>query len=111
MFLTLAAFGLGLAATATAQGKIGPIQPPKGQLIKDIPMLGMGSWALFNRTQAIDAITSGIEKGFRHFDTAAIYRNEDHVGAGIAEGLKRSGLQREDVWVTTKLWNNRWVSK
>jgi alcohol dehydrogenase (NADP+) len=97
----------GFMAFSAAQTGLGPIQPPKGQPINEIPMVGMGSWALFNRNTGIEAMVRAIEKGFRHFDTAAIYRNEDRVGAGLAEGLKRTGLKREDIWVTTKIWNNR----
>lgn len=41
--------------------------------------------------------------GYRHIDTAAIYGNEEGVGQAIAE----SGIPREDLWITTKLWNNR----
>jgi alcohol dehydrogenase (NADP+) len=107
MFFELLGVIACLSSLSRAQERLGPIQPPKGQPINDIPILGIGSWGMFNRTPAIEAFATSLQKGFRHFDTAAVYGNEDIVGLGIAEGLKRTGLRREDVWVTTKLWNNR----
>ncbi|MCL1594874.1 MAG: aldo/keto reductase, partial [Actinomycetia bacterium] len=49
-----------------------------------------------------DAVVSALDAGYRHIDTAAIYRNEESVGAGVA----RSPIDRSDVFVTTKLWNS-----
>jgi 2,5-diketo-D-gluconate reductase A len=49
----------------------------------------------------VDIVTAGLAAGYRHIDTAKVYRNEDAVG----EGVRRSGLAREDVFITTKVWN------
>jgi alcohol dehydrogenase (NADP+) len=84
------------------------ITPPRGKSIDSIPILGLGTFGLqANQQNTTDAIAGAIQMGYRHFDAAAIYQNERLVGLGIAEGLKRTGLKREDIWVTTKLWNNR----
>jgi 2,5-diketo-D-gluconate reductase A len=68
----------------------------------DIPQLGFGVFQIPPaETQA--AVELALEAGYRHFDTAAAYRNEKGVGAALAA----SGLPREDYFVTTKLWNSQ----
>ena len=67
-----------------------------------IPQLGLGVWQVSDE-QAADAVSTAIDCGYRSIDTAAIYRNE----RGTGEGLKRAGLARDEVFVTTKLWNDR----
>lgn len=65
-----------------------------------IPQLGFGTWQIPEEdTQAI--VEHALAAGYRHVDTAAAYRNEAQVGAA----LKASGLGRDEVFVTTKLWN------
>ncbi|GAA2064487.1 MULTISPECIES: aldo/keto reductase [Streptomyces] len=68
---------------------------------EEIPQLGFGVWQVPD-DQATDAVNHALEAGYRHIDTAAIYRNE--VGTGKA--LAASGLPREELFVTTKLWNS-----
>ncbi|HWK80590.1 MAG TPA: aldo/keto reductase [Thermomicrobiales bacterium] len=67
-----------------------------------IPQLGFGVYQIPNDTVA-GALQDAFAAGYRHVDTAAIYGNETGVGAGIA----RSGLPREELFVTTKLWNDK----
>jgi 2,5-diketo-D-gluconate reductase A len=68
----------------------------------EIPQLGFGVFQIPPvQTQA--AVELALEAGYRHFDTAAAYRNEEGVGAALAA----SGLPREDYFVTTKLWNSQ----
>jgi hypothetical protein len=92
---------------AAAQALLGPVTPAKGAKLDKIPMVGLGTFGFFTKKAATDAIVSAFQKGLRHIDAAMIYQNEPQVGAGIAEGLRRTGLKREEIWVTTKLWNNR----
>lgn len=66
------------------------------------PQLGMGTWRLTGDA-VVPAIHAAVEAGYRSIDTAAIYGNEREVGAAIAE----SGVPRDEIFVTTKLWNNR----
>jgi 2,5-diketo-D-gluconate reductase A len=62
------------------------------------PMLGLGTWPLLGE-EAADAVARGIANGYRHIDTAEKYGNEEAVG----EGIRRSGIAREQLWVTSKL--------
>lgn len=64
----------------------------------EIPVLGLGTW-LLDDEQAADAVVAALAAGYRHIDTAQAYGNE----AGVGEGLRRSGIAREDVFVTTKV--------
>jgi len=66
-----------------------------------MPRLGLGVWQTPPEATA-DAVATALAAGYRHIDTAAAYRNE----AGVGEGVKRSGLTRGEVFVTTKLWND-----
>jgi diketogulonate reductase-like aldo/keto reductase len=66
----------------------------------EMPLLGLGMWQIPNGKPAADAVTWALEAGYRHFDTAKIYGNEEGVGEGIRNGT----IPREEIWVTTKLW-------
>ena len=63
-----------------------------------MPVLGLGVWQLADGREAEQAVEWALEAGYRHVDTATMYRNERSVGAAIA----RSGLPREELFVTTK---------
>ena len=65
-----------------------------------IPQVGLGVWQ--TPPEATErAVATALEAGYRHIDTAAAYQNEREVGQALA----KSGLRREDVYITTKLWN------
>lgn len=64
-----------------------------------MPALGFGTWQL-EGSDCVDAVADALELGYRHIDTAQAYGNEEQVG----EGLRRSGVDRDDVWITTKVW-------
>jgi diketogulonate reductase-like aldo/keto reductase len=65
----------------------------------EMPVLGLGVWQMAEGTEAEKAVEWALEVGYRLIDTASMYRNERSVGAA----LRRSGLPREEVFVTTKL--------
>lgn len=67
-----------------------------------IPRLGLGVYLTPADQGGIDAIAGALNSGYRHFDTAAFYENEAQVGAAVRE----SDVPREEVFVTTKLWNS-----
>ncbi|MFC6465122.1 aldo/keto reductase [Marinilactibacillus sp. GCM10026970] len=67
----------------------------------EIPVVGFGTWQS-SEEDAEQSVIWALEAGYRHIDTASAYKNE----AGVGRGLKKSGLKREDVFVTTKLGNN-----
>lgn len=64
-----------------------------------IPALGFGTWDL-RETSAVNMVRGAIEIGYRHIDTAVMYDNEAEVG----EGIRQSGIDRDDLFLTTKIW-------
>lgn len=67
----------------------------------EIPVMGLGVYKNVDETELETAVTSALEYGYRHIDTAKVYRNEKGVGRAI----KDSGVPREEIFVTTKVWN------
>lgn len=67
---------------------------------RTIPLIGFGLWQVPNDI-AVESTMVAIEAGYRHLDTAAVYENESGVGKAIV----RSGISREELFVTTKVWN------
>ena len=67
--------------------------------------LGMGTWRLPPESTAA-TLRTALELGYRHIDCAAIYGNEAQVGAALGEALRGGWLQREELWITGKLWND-----
>jgi diketogulonate reductase-like aldo/keto reductase len=66
----------------------------------EIPLVGLGVWQVPNRRECVDAVRWALELGYRHIDTAQAYGNEESVG----QGLRESGVPREDVFITTKFF-------
>jgi diketogulonate reductase-like aldo/keto reductase len=66
-----------------------------------IPLIGLGTWDLRGKSCA-RIVEEALRLGYRHIDTAAMYRNEDEVG----EGLRASGVPRHEVFITTKVWSS-----
>jgi diketogulonate reductase-like aldo/keto reductase len=73
--------------------------------VSEIPALGFGT-SLSDRTKTRSAVTTAVEVGFRHLDAAERYRNEAEVGAALKDLFAAGTVRREDLFVTTKLWNN-----
>ena len=71
----------------------------------EIPALGFGT-SLSDRTQTRNAVKAAVKVGFRHLDAAERYRNEAEVGAALKELFADGTVRREELFVTTKLWNN-----
>jgi len=69
-----------------------------------IPAIGLGTWELRDRTCA-RIVEQALRLGYRHIDTAQVYENEREVG----EGLRASGVRRDDVFVTTKVWTTHFA--
>lgn len=70
-----------------------------------IPCVGFGTWQSADGSEAYNAVLSALRSGYRHIDTAAAYGNEKSVGKAILDFIKESGTKREEIFVTTKLWN------
>jgi diketogulonate reductase-like aldo/keto reductase len=69
-----------------------------------IPAIGLGTWELRGRTCA-RIVEQALKLGYRHIDTAQIYENEREVG----EGLRASGVRRDELFVTTKIWTTHFA--
>jgi alcohol dehydrogenase (NADP+) len=70
-----------------------------------MPALGFGT-LIPDATETRNATRTALEVGFRHFDCAERYRNEEHVGLAFRDAIQAGSVTREDLFVTTKLWNN-----
>ena len=67
-----------------------------------MPYIGLGVFRMEDNSETQQAIETALEVGYRHIDTAAIYQNEDSVG----QAIKNSGIPRQEIFLTTKLWND-----
>ncbi|MDX1806803.1 MAG: aldo/keto reductase [Paenisporosarcina sp.] len=67
----------------------------------EMPRLGLGVYKMTNPEESVRAMTTALQGGYRAIDTASLYGNEKEVG----ESVRASGVKREDVFVTTKVWN------
>ncbi len=66
-----------------------------------IPQLGLGSYQINEGQEVVDAVRESLLLGYRHIDTASIYQNEH----GVGQGFRESGLPRDEVFITSKVWN------
>ncbi|MBU7319315.1 aldo/keto reductase [Paenibacillus oleatilyticus] len=72
---------------------------------KAMPWFGIGVFKVEDGPELVDAVKAAVAHGYRSIDTAAIYDNERSVGQAIHEALQETGLSREDLFVTSKVWN------
>jgi methylglyoxal/glyoxal reductase len=70
-----------------------------------MPWFGIGVFKVEEGPELVNAVKTAIKHGYRSVDTAAIYENEEGVGKGIQEGLDEAGISREELFVTSKVWN------
>lgn len=93
-------FGLALYVFLPTAGPASEVVEQYSTSVKDIPQFGLGTW-LSDRGKVAHAVEFALDSGYTHIDAALIYKNEDETGKGIAA----ANLPREDIWVTSKLWN------
>lgn len=67
----------------------------------EIPVVGFGTWQTPDGDVAEESVEAALAAGYRHIDTASAYENEE----GVGNGIKKSGIPRADIFLTTKLWN------
>jgi alcohol dehydrogenase (NADP+) len=72
---------------------------------QEMPALGLGTWKSDPGVVGA-AISAALETGYRHVDCAPIYGNEAEIGAVLGAALDAGTVRREDLWITSKLWNN-----
>lgn len=70
-----------------------------------MPWFGIGVFKVEEGPELVNAVKTAITHGYRSIDTAAIYGNEEGVGQGIREGIQQADISREDIFVTSKVWN------
>ncbi|MFJ8259075.1 aldo/keto reductase [Peribacillus asahii] len=71
-----------------------------------MPWLGIGVFKVEEGPELVNAVKFAVKHGYRSIDTAAIYENEEGVGQAIREGLDEAGISREELFVTSKVWNS-----
>ncbi|MBE1446743.1 aldo/keto reductase [Paenibacillus sp. OAS669] len=71
----------------------------------NMPWLGLGVFKVAEGSELVQAVASAFKHGYRSIDTAAIYENEKSVGEGIHESIREHSIRREDLFVTSKVWN------
>lgn len=94
----------------TVLEKIDPGLVPHKELYTGakIPAIGLGTFGSdrFTATQIAEAVLGAAAVGYRHFDCAAVYGNEKEIGISLQK-IMSSGIKREELWVTSKLWNDK----
>jgi alcohol dehydrogenase (NADP+) len=97
------------SSSSTAQG-VDPRRVPCKTLSTGakIPVIGLGTFGSDAVTgqQIADAVLDAAKLGYRHFDCASVYGNEELIGHSFQKMLK-SGIKREELWITSKLWNDK----
>ena len=94
---------------------IDPEKVPKKVLYnaQEIPAIGLGTFASENYTaeEVAEAVREAIKMGYRHIDCAAVYGNEKEIGKVLKDLFRQNVVQREELWITSKLWNNKHAEK
>jgi len=75
-----------------------------------MPILGLGTWKS-RPDEVYNAIREAIHTGYRHFDCARIYNNEVEIGTALNDAIKEGDVNRQELWITSKLWNDRHARK
>ena len=95
---------------AIAPDGVDPNKVPKRVLYTgaEIPAIGLGTFGSdrFSGQQVAEAVLGAAAAGYRHFDCASVYGNEHLIGQSFREILK-GGIKRQDLWITSKLWNDK----
>lgn len=99
-----------MMATHSSSFSVDPAEVPKRKLNAGtlMPAIGLGTFGSdhVSAAEVADAVKGAAAAGYRHFDCASVYGNEREIGAALQEVMK-SGIKREDLWITSKVWNDR----
>ena len=98
------------SATQSVPGRVDPALIPQRKVHTGatMPAVGLGTFGSDHVTpaQVAEAVKGAAAVGYRHFDCASVYGNESAVGASL-EAIVQGGIKREELWVTSKLWNDK----
>lgn len=72
----------------------------------EMPGMGFGVWQIPDGKATIDSVKAAIASGYRNIDTAQAYHNEAGVGEGIRQAMNEQGVKREELFISTKVWNS-----
>jgi alcohol dehydrogenase (NADP+) len=72
----------------------------------EMPMFGLGTWKS-DKGEVYKAVRDAIIIGYKHFDCAWVYENESEIGDALSDAIENGDIKREELWITSKLWNNR----
>ncbi|MFA9392161.1 MAG: aldo/keto reductase [Prolixibacteraceae bacterium] len=90
--------------------KINPVEVPTKVLSNGakIPVIGLGTFGSdnYSNEQIAQAVKYAIELGYRHIDCASVYGNEQEIGAVLSEVVNNGTVKREELWITSKVWND-----
>lgn len=99
-----------MMATHSSSFSVDPAEVPKRKLNAGtlMPAIGLGTFGSdhVSAAEVAEAVKGAAAAGYRHFDCASVYGNEREIGAALQEVMK-GGIKREDLWVTSKVWNDR----
>ena len=70
-----------------------------------MPIIGLGTWKA-GTGEIYKSVRDALKMGYRHFDCAHIYGNEVEIGEALADAIKEGEVTREELWITSKLWND-----
>src|SRR5580658_5139043 len=97
-------------AKQSGSASIDPASVPQRALYTGaaMPAIGLGTFGSDHVTpaQVAEAVRGAAAVGYRHFDCASVYGNEPEVGASL-EFIRAGGVKREELWITSKLWNDK----
>ena len=97
-------------SSESAAASIDPASIPQRTLYTGdtMPAIGLGTFGSDHVTanQVAEAVRGAAAVGYRHFDCASVYGNEAEVGASL-ESIQQAGIARDELWVTSKLWNDK----
>ncbi|HEV3199743.1 MAG TPA: aldo/keto reductase, partial [Bryobacteraceae bacterium] len=92
-----------------AAGSVDPDRVPKRRLYTGavMPAIGLGTFGSdhVSAVEIAEAVKGAVAAGYRHLDCASVYRNEDSIGVALQE-VFRGDIRREELWITSKLWND-----
>ena len=98
----------------TSDDGVDPRQVPKRRLYTgdNIPAIGLGTFGSDHATHEViaEAVVTAASVGYRHFDCASVYGNEDNIGQSL-KSIMDHGVKREELWINSKLWNDKHAEK